>query len=39
LLIPRVIYDMPSTIDGTRGAPSTLHANDTRERDPAPRRI
>jgi hypothetical protein len=27
-LIPRVIYDTPSTIGGTRGAPSTLLAND-----------
>jgi hypothetical protein len=26
-LIPRVIYDTPSTVGGTRGAPSTLHAN------------
>jgi hypothetical protein len=26
-LILRVIYDMPSTVGGTRGAPSTLHAN------------
>jgi hypothetical protein len=27
-LIPRAIYDTPSTVGGTRGAPSTLHAND-----------
>jgi hypothetical protein len=27
-LIPRAIYGTPSTVDGTRGAPSTLHAND-----------
>jgi hypothetical protein len=27
-LILRAIYDMPSTVSGTRGAPSTLHAND-----------
>jgi hypothetical protein len=27
-LIPRAINDMPSTVDGMRGAPSTLHAND-----------
>jgi hypothetical protein len=26
-LIPRVIYSMPSIVSGTRGAPSTLHAN------------
>jgi hypothetical protein len=32
-LIPRVIYDTPSIVDGTRGAPSTLRANnDTRTR-------
>jgi hypothetical protein len=27
-LIRRAIYDTPSTVGGTRGAPSTLHAND-----------
>jgi hypothetical protein len=27
-LILRVIYDTPSTVGGTHGAPSTLHAND-----------
>jgi hypothetical protein len=27
-LILRVIYDMPSTVGGTHGAPSTLRAND-----------
>jgi hypothetical protein len=27
-LILQVIYDTPSTVGGTRGAPSTLHAND-----------
>jgi hypothetical protein len=27
-LIPRAIYGTPSTVGGTRGAPSTLHAND-----------
>jgi hypothetical protein len=27
-LILRAIYDTPSTIGGTCGAPSTLHAND-----------
>jgi hypothetical protein len=27
-LIHRVIYDMPSTVSGTHGAPSTLRAND-----------
>jgi hypothetical protein len=27
-LIRRVIYNTPSTVGGTRGAPSTLHAND-----------
>jgi hypothetical protein len=26
-LILRAIYDTPSTVDGTHGAPSTLHAN------------
>jgi hypothetical protein len=26
--IRRMIYDMPSTVGGTHGAPSTLHAND-----------
>jgi hypothetical protein len=26
-LIPRAIYDMPSTVGGTRRAPSTLHMN------------
>jgi hypothetical protein len=32
-LILRVIYDMPSIVDGTRGAPSMLRANsDTRTR-------
>jgi hypothetical protein len=27
-LIPRATYDTPSTVGGTRGAPSTLHVND-----------
>jgi hypothetical protein len=27
-LIRRTIYDTPSTVGGTHGAPSTLHAND-----------
>jgi hypothetical protein len=27
-LILRAIYDTPSTVGGTRGAPSTLRAND-----------
>jgi hypothetical protein len=27
-LILRAIYDTPSTVGGTQGAPSTLHAND-----------
>jgi hypothetical protein len=27
-LIPQEIYDTPSTVDGTRRAPSTLRAND-----------
>jgi hypothetical protein len=27
-LIPRAIYGTPSTVGGTRGAPSTLHTND-----------
>jgi hypothetical protein len=27
-LIHRAIYDTPSTVGGTRGAPSTLHVND-----------
>jgi hypothetical protein len=27
-LIHRVIYDTPSTVDGTHGAPSTLRTND-----------
>jgi hypothetical protein len=27
-LIRRTIYDTPSTVSGTHGAPSTLHAND-----------
>jgi hypothetical protein len=27
-LILQVIYDTPSTVGGTRGAPSTLHVND-----------
>jgi hypothetical protein len=27
-LIPRAIYDTPSTVGEMRGAPSTLHAND-----------
>ena len=27
-LIPRATYDMPSTVDETRGAPSTLHMTD-----------
>jgi hypothetical protein len=27
-LILRAIYDMPSTVGGTRGAPSMLHTND-----------
>jgi hypothetical protein len=27
-LIRRAIYDTPSTVGGTHGAPSTLHAND-----------
>jgi hypothetical protein len=27
-LIPRAIYDTPSTVGGTRGAPSMLHVND-----------
>jgi hypothetical protein len=27
-LVLRAIYGMPSIVDGTRGAPSTLHAND-----------
>jgi hypothetical protein len=26
--IRRMIYDIPSTVGGTHGAPSTLHAND-----------
>jgi hypothetical protein len=26
--IRRMIYDMPSTVGGTHGAPSTLHTND-----------
>jgi hypothetical protein len=28
LLILRAIFDTPSTVGGTHGAPSTLHAND-----------
>ena len=28
LLILQAIYGMPSIVGGTRGAPSTLHAND-----------
>jgi hypothetical protein len=28
LLILRTIYDTPSIVGGTRGAPSMLHAND-----------
>jgi hypothetical protein len=27
-LIPRATYDTPSTVNETRGAPSTLHVND-----------
>jgi hypothetical protein len=27
-LILRAIYDTPSIVDGTRGAPSMLHTND-----------
>jgi hypothetical protein len=27
-LIPQAIYSTPSTIGGTRGAPSMLHVND-----------
>jgi hypothetical protein len=26
-LIPRAIYDTPSTVSGTHGAPSMIHAN------------
>jgi hypothetical protein len=39
-LILRVIYDTPSTVDGTHGAPSMLHANDdTRTRSSAERNM
>jgi hypothetical protein len=38
LLILRAIYDTPSIVDGTRGAPSMLRANDdTRTRSGAER--
>jgi hypothetical protein len=28
LLVPRATYDTPSTVGGTRRAPSTLHVTD-----------